>query len=214
MNKIAFLNPNSTIAMTESCAESFANNLPDGFDVDGLTNRGAPPAIQGAEDGAAAVPGVLKIISDNPYDAYVIACFDDTGLIEARKITKRPVIGIGQASFHYAALAAGGFSVLTTLPVSVPVITENIKKQGFSGICDGVYASGVPVLDLEHKADEARRIIASHITKITEKSPDTAVVLGCAGMTNIWGRLQSEFKTPLVDPVAAAARLIPAFLDR
>jgi allantoin racemase len=46
---------------------------------------------------------VLDIISNGNFDAYVIACFDDTGLAEARALTKKPVIGIGQASFHLAA---------------------------------------------------------------------------------------------------------------
>ncbi len=199
--------------MTESCAESFARHLPAGFESDGLTNTDGPPAIQGPEDGEASVPGLLKIISDGRYDAYVIACFDDTGLSEAREITDKPVIGIGQASFHYAALKAGGFNVLTTLSVSVPVIAENIEAQGFSGICGGVYASGVPVLDLEHKPDESRQIVASHITTLIKDAPEKAVILGCAGMTNIWSKLQPEFKTPLVDPVAASAKLIPSLLD-
>ena len=212
MTSIGFINPNSTVEMTESCVASFIGHLPDGYVATGITNTAAPPAIQGADDGEAAVPGVLELIANSQYDAYVIACFDDTGLSEARDITLRPVIGIGQASFHYAALRSGKFCVLTTLPASIPVIESNIDAQGFSTICHGVYASGVPVLDLEHKADTARQIVASHITQISQKSPDMAIILGCAGMTNIWSQLQSEFKTQLVDPVAAAAKLIPALL--
>ena len=212
MNRVAFINPNSTTAMTESCSKSFANRLPEDFSVEAITNFQAPTAIQGPEDGELALPGVLEIISGSDFDAYVIACFDDTGLAEARTITQKPVIGIGQASFHLAALSSGRFSVLTTLAVSIQVIAENIDAQGFGSICDSVYASGVPVLDLETAPDESRGIISSHLQKMAVENPSNAVVLGCAGMTNIWNKLQPYHKITLIDPVAAAAKLIPVLV--
>jgi allantoin racemase len=212
MTRIAFINPNATEVMTQTCHAAFATYLPDGYEAVAITNEMGPPAIQGHKDGEAAIPGLLEIIAKSDYDAYIIACFDDTGLEQARQITKSPVIGIGQASFHYAALRSGRFNVLTTLAISIPVISENIGKQGFSGICNGVYASGVPVLELEHNPDASRQIVASHIQRLTKKEPDIAVILGCAGMTNIWQKLQADFATPLVDPVAAAAKVIVPLL--
>ena len=212
MTRIAFINPNATEAMTQTCHAAFAKYLPDGYEAVAITNEMGPPAIQGHKDGEAAIPGLLEIIAKSDYDAYIIACFDDTGLEQARQITKSPVIGIGQASFHYAALRSGRFNVLTTLAVSIPVISENIGNQGFSGVCNGVYASGVPVLELEHNPDASRQIVASHIQRLTKKEPDIAVILGCAGMTNIWQKLQADFATPLVDPVAAAAKVIVPLL--
>ncbi len=210
MNRIAFINPNSTVEMTESCSRSFAAQLPSHFSVEAITNHQAPPAIQGPKDGEVALPGVLKIISESDFDAYVIACFDDTGLAEARTVTQKPVIGIGQASFHLAALSAGRFSVLTTLAASVPVIANNIEAQGFASICKGVYASGVPVLDLENMPDKACKIVSTHLQKIAVQSPNNAVILGCAGMTNIWSKLQPSHQIVLIDPVTAAAKMIPA----
>ena len=209
MTRIAFINPNSTTAMTESCSKSFATRLSTDYSVEAITNFQAPTAIQGPEDGDLAVPGLLEIISGSDFDAYVIACFDDTGLAEARAVTSKPVIGIGQASFHLAALSVGRFSVLTTLAVSVPVIRDNIEAQGFGRICDGVYASGVPVLELENMPDKSCKTVSSHLQKIANQSPTSAVILGCAGMTNIWSKLQPEHQITLIDPVAAAARLVP-----
>ena len=84
MTTIAFINPNSTEAMTDRCAASFRANLPAGFDVLAITNHDAPAAIQGPEDGEAAIPGVLDIVARTAADAHVIGCFDDTGLARAR----------------------------------------------------------------------------------------------------------------------------------
>jgi Asp/Glu/hydantoin racemase len=41
------------------------------------------------------------------------------------------------------------------------------------------------------------------------ENPRNAVVLGCAGMTNIWNKLQLDHQITLIDPVAAAAKIIP-----
>ena len=94
---------------------------------------------------------MLKAIDCNSdCDAFVIGCFDDTGLDQARERTEKLVIGIGQASFHFATLVGNSFSILTTLSVSIPVIEKNVRYQGFNKNCKEVIASGVRVLDLEH----------------------------------------------------------------
>ena len=56
MTRVAFINPNSTIAMTTSCSRSFVAQLPKDYHVEAITNHQAPTAIQGPEDGDAAVP--------------------------------------------------------------------------------------------------------------------------------------------------------------
>lgn len=213
MRLIAFINPNSTQAMTESCALSLGEAAAGAFEVRAVTNHDGPPAIQGEADGKAAVPGLLKAIEDNDdCDGFILGCFDDTGLFEARAMTTKPVIGIGQAAFHMAALRYGRFHVLTTLQASVPVIQENIARQGFSGSCAAVLASGVPVLELEHNPEWSIDVLSGHIRKIESSSPDPAIILGCAGMTNIHARLQSRHAARLVDPVISAAGLIRALL--
>ena len=52
-------------------------------------------------------------------------------------------------------------------------------------------------------------MISNDGQKIANQSPTNAVILGCAGMTNIWSKLQPEHQITLIDPVAAAARLVP-----
>jgi len=52
-------------------------------------------------------------------------CFDDTGLEAARSAARGPVIGIGEAAFHVAALIAHRFSVVTTLSRSIAPIEAN-----------------------------------------------------------------------------------------
>ena len=212
MNKtLAFINPNSTETMTTSCAKSLQSNLLETFKVRAITNRKGPPAIQGAKDGEAALDGLLDEIRRNlDCDGFVIGCFDDTGIVEARKLTTKPVIGIGQASFHLSVLSHSHFTVLTTLAASIPVIQKNIEHHGFKNFCTEILASGLPVLELERNHERSIEILSQQISIIEAKTSEQAVILGCAGMTNIIGRLQSKHKIALIDPILATARLAPA----
>ena len=186
-----------------------------GVDLIGFTNTEGPPSIQGAADGEVAVPGLLDLIKANEkLDGFIIGCFDNTGLREARRITAKPVIGIGQAAYHMACLANERFTVLTTLDVSIPVIKQNIDELGFSIWCDDVLASGVPVLDLEFQPEIAVPKVAKAIVKIKKRFPKTTIVLGCAGMTIIKSELVEELPSiQLIDPITSATRMMCAVVE-
>ena len=79
----------------------------------------------------------------------IVACFDDTGLDAARCLTAAPVVGIGEAGFHFASMLSNKFSVVTTLSRSVPAIEHNLVRYGLAHRCARVRASDVPVLELE-----------------------------------------------------------------
>lgn len=210
--RIVAINPNATCSMTDAIAAGVTRTFAGAERCVGVTNFDGPPAIQGPEDGARAVPGVLRIIRETPADGFVIACFDDTGLSEARAASPVPVIGIGQASFHMAALLRPHFAVVTTLAVSVPVIEENIEAAGFGDPCMGVHASGVPVLALERDPAGSLEIISECIAGIEQATPDCAIILGCAGMSILKQTLSSRHDALILDPIDCAGRLIPALI--
>jgi allantoin racemase len=156
------------------------------------------------------VPGLLALVEEHAgtMDAFVIACFDDTGLFEARRLTDTPVLGIGEAAFLAARTGGRRFSVVTTLSVSIPVISVNIETYGFAESCLRVRASEVPVLELEREGSAARETVASEIARaLAEDRPD-AIVLGCAGMADLAEDYERRFGLPVVDGVVAAVRLL------
>lgn len=208
--RICFINPNSTASMTDKIAAAARDVASPGTEIVALTSLSGPPAIQGAADGEAALPGLLALIAAHAgaMDAFVIACFDDTGLIEARSLTDRPVHGIGEAAFVEAMAGGRRFSVVTTLSISIPVIAGNIESYGFGASCVKVRASEVAVLDLEDEGSAARETVAVEIARaVAEDRPD-AIVLGCAGMADLAASYAERFRLPVVDGVAAAVRLL------
>jgi allantoin racemase len=204
--RLAVINPNSTASMTAKIVAAARIAAP-GAQIDGVTCFGAPPSIQGPEDGAAALPFVLDQIARAETagaDACIIACFDDTGLTEARARVAIPVVGIGEAAFHAAMMLGHRYSVVTTLSVSVPVIVANIAAYGLTSHCLAVRASEVPVLDLEREGSDARARISDEIARAIAEDGARAIVLGCAGMADLAAHLAAEHGVPVIDGVAAA----------
>ncbi|WP_375173258.1 aspartate/glutamate racemase family protein [Pseudooceanicola sp.] len=210
--KLVYINPNSTVGMTEGIVATARGALA-GIEVTGLTNTEGPAAIEGPADGDAAIPGVLARLAEaegQGADAIVIACFDDTGLAEARARARCPVLGIGQSAYVMASLLGHRFSVVTSLAVSVPVIEGNIRANGHAGACASIRASGVPVLAIDEGAPETLDRIAAEIGLARQQDGATCAVLGCAGMAPLKAALGARTDIPLIDGVAASAHLAVA----
>ena len=215
--RLLYINPNATGSMTDQVVAVARRAALPGTEVLGWTNTQGPAAIQGPADGDAAVAGVLALLPaarEAAADVIVIACFDDTGLDLVRAAAHCPVIGIGQAAFHMAALLGHRFSVVTTLAVSVPVIDANIAAYGFGPLCARVRPSGLPVLAVDEASPATLERLADEIALSAAQDGVTAVVLGCAGMAPLLQRLQPATTLKLIDGVAASARLAQALITR
>lgn len=129
--RLLVVNPNTTHSMTEKIGAAARAVAALGTEIIAVNPDSGPPSIEGYFDEAFAVPGLIaEMKKAGEVDATIIACFDDTGLDAARSLSTAPVIGIGEAAFHVASLIAGKFSVVTTLPRSVPAIEHNLVRYG------------------------------------------------------------------------------------
>ncbi|MDU8946497.1 aspartate/glutamate racemase family protein [Ovoidimarina sediminis] len=203
---ILIINPNSTASMTEAMLDAARRAAPD-MAFDAWTSHDGPPAIQGREDGVMATLPLIELLdkaADAQATGVIIGCFDDTALAEARSRVSCPVVGLGQAAYFQCALRGWRFSVVTTLPISVPVLEENIRTYGLSPYVGRVRASAIPVLELESSpAASVTRILEEVRAAETEDDID-AIVLGCAGMVTITDSLRANLALPVVDPIEAA----------
>jgi len=170
---ILVINPNTTASMTQKIGAAAQAAAAPGTTIEAVNPAFGPPSIEGYYDEVFSIPGLLAQMRAAPEaDAYVIACFDDTGLDAARCLTTAPVIGIGEAAFHLASLVAYRFSVVTALSRSISAIEHNLAKYGFGGRCARVRASDIPVLNLEIPGSDAHQRISNEIeSAIAEADP-------------------------------------------
>lgn len=211
--KITLINPNSTASMTAKCYKAACKVASGSTEIIAVNPTNSPPSLQGYLDVAHAVVPMLKKIEEYPdSDAYIIACFDDSGLAAARCLTEKPVIGIGEAAFHMASIICCRFSVVTTLRRSLPGIRDNLKSYGLIERCANIRASEIPVLDLEKKDSATLEKLYQIIeTALLEDSAE-AIVLGCAGMVDLTKMLTDKYDIPFIDGVTCAVSLAEALV--
>lgn len=212
---ILVVNPNSTTSMTDKIVEAARRVADEGVTIIGATAVGAPASIEGHVDEAMSLPGLLDQVRQaeaRGIDGVVVACFDDFGIGACREIATGPVLGICEASVKAASMLAMSFSVVTTLPRSVPIIEELIHRYGLSHMCRRVRSAEIPVLALEEPGSNARIKVRDEILRAIEEDRCEAVVLGCAGMADLTTWLSEETGIPVIDGVTVATRMVSALV--
>ncbi|MFP3543851.1 aspartate/glutamate racemase family protein [Rhizobium sp. SIMBA_035] len=213
--RILLVNPNTTASMTEKAAIAARSVAASGTEIIAATSRMGPVSIEGHYDGALALPGLLAELNDRRaegYDAAIIACFDDTGLEAARSFCDVPVLGLCESAVATAGFLAQRFTVVTTLERSRVLIDNLVRRYGM-GDRARVRASDIPVLELENEASGAIGKLRAEIERALVEDGAEAIVLGCAGMTDLARELQAHYGVPVVDGVAAAVKQAEALVS-
>ncbi|WP_428688478.1 aspartate/glutamate racemase family protein [Roseibium sp.] len=213
--EILIVNPNSTESMTRKIVATAERVASTGVVISGATASGAPASIEGHFDEAMSLPGLLSCVreaEEKGVDGIVVACFDDPGIGACRETATGPVLGICEAAVKAASMLATSFSVVTTLPRSVPVIERLIHGYGLSHQCRRVRSAEIPVLALEEPGSNARARILAEVQRAIDEDHCEAVVLGCAGMADLTEWLSEETGVPVIDGVSVATRMIEALV--
>ena len=205
--RIVVLNPNSTETVTEGIDAALdALRLDGGPSIDCATLAEGPPGIEtDAHVQAVAAPIARFVASrEDGAGAFVIACFSDPGLDEARRATRRPVLGMAACGVLTATALGSRFGVISILEQAIPRHLRYYDTLGVRSRLAGDRAVGIGVTDL---ADESRTLDRMAATGRALRDEDGAdvLVLGCAGMARYRERLEDSLGIPVVDPVLAAA---------
>ena len=151
---------------------------------------------------------VKEIESNNTSDAFIIACYEDVGIDVIRKITSKPVIGIGEAAFYTASIIANKFSIITNLSVSHEALKNNLIKYDLNHKCVSLKSIEVPILDMETMSKSNIRKLESEINRtIVEDNPE-ALIITSPGILNLTKIFSDRFNIPIIEGVTAAATLL------
>lgn len=208
MSTIVVVNPNSNRAITAEIDGALADlRRADGPAVRCLTLPQGPLAIETDDHVAMVAEPLAQLVRDLTHeaDAFVIACFSDPGLAEARGVTSKPVLGIARAGLLTALALTPPIGVLSLGPGSV---RRHQVLYDALGIRSGV-AADLPVgLAMAQLADSDRAW-----PRLRETARDLVargartLVPGCTGMGRYRGALAEEVGVPVVDPTVAAVAM-------
>lgn len=211
--RILLVNPNTTASMTEKMGRTATAFAAPGTEVVAVNPVDGPASIEGPYDEALCLPGLLNTVRQGVIDgadSVVVACFDDTGIDACRALVPVPVVGICHAAMQVAVQIADSFSIVTTLPRSVPVLEGLALRYGMERRCRRVRAADVPVLALEEPGGAAAETVRAEVAAAVREDGAEAILLGCAGMTDLAAALAKQFGVPVIDGVAAGVKLAEA----
>ena len=152
-----------------------------------------------------------EVETNNSSDAFIVISFEDIGVDTIRKITSKPIIGLGEASFYTANIIANKFSVITNLSHSHEALKNNLIKYDMDHKCVSIKSIEVPVLDMDTMSKSNLIKLDNEIQRtITEDGPE-AIIITSPGIYNLSKNLSKKFNIPIIEGVTAATALIENF---
>ncbi len=133
--------------------------------------------------------------------------------LAAREIARGPVLGIAEAAMRAATMVATGFSIVTTLPRTKIIARHLVAGYGMVAHCRNIRAVDIPVLTLEENDERVADLILAECRRAVSEDECGAIVLGCAGMTDLAARISTALQVPVIDGVTAAVKFLEALLS-
>jgi allantoin racemase len=204
--RIAIVNPNTTRSMTDAVIRSAAKSARPGTELIAVTAARGVPSIESHVDEVWGALSVLREVErcealDQPPDAYVIACFGDTGVPAAREAASGPVVGMTESALMTATLLAHRF-VIITMPSRTQAQSDAVVRSlGLGHRCE-VRSVDQPVAEIENGSVH---LLSTFVAagRLAVADDAEAIVLGCAGLADLVEPLQNALGIPVVEGVAA-----------
>lgn len=210
--KILIINPNSSAEMTktiDSVAKKYAST---GTEITTVNPPDGPSFMSNAYHSAVQTPKVLDILERNKgsYDYFILACGLDPGLDACRVVVKN-IIGMGEVAIMTACAVAKRFSVLSSTPETAAAVPDMLRSLGIDpSRCASVRPVGTSD-EVVKKRFEMFEVYCQAGQKCIEEDGAGALILTCAGMSDLKERLEQRLKVPVIVGVVSAIGIAEQF---
>lgn len=213
--KILTINPNASENFNELLRNKTSIYALPSTNVKVVSPKSAPKVIEGIYDEALSIKSTIETFIDleKDFDAFIIACFSDhLATYAIREITRKPVLGIAEASIYLACMLGEKFSIITTNDRWGPLLKEAVRKYGVETKCASIRTVGISISDLEERDNNnVKKAIENEATIALRKDGAEVICLGCAGMSGFDKELQNKLGIPVLDGFVCAIKLLEIF---
>lgn len=159
---------------------------------------------------AIVTPDIVRLVYAfrQRYDAFVIGCFYDVALREAREVSAGAVVlAPCQSSLVYATHLGNSFSVLVGRRKWIPKMQENIRSYGCAEKLASMRALELGVLDFQRDPEATARRMLEEGKKAVEEDGAELLVLGCTIEFGFYREMQERLGVPVIDAVLSPFKL-------
>ncbi len=205
---ILVINPNSNTAVTsglDAALDGF--RLAGGPPIECVTLAEGPFGIESQADSDRVVAPLLDLVERRADAvAVVIACYSDPGLDACRGVTRAPVYGMQESGVLTAMARADLFGVAAISAASVVRHRRYMRRMGVLDRLAGERALDMSVADTA-AGGEATFARLHEVGAALVDDGAGAILLGCAGLAWLRGRLEDALGVPVIDPTQAATAM-------
>jgi allantoin racemase len=214
--KIMVINPNSSVDMTDHIRKTLEGiKRPETELTVTCPNRG-PVAIESAYDEILATfycMDLVKKANVENYDAVIIACFADPGLVAMKEISDILVVGIQEASLHVASMLGNKFTILTPMKKRIPSKYNDVWRNKLPYNLASVRELGMTVTETDKKPEDVQKRIMEVAKQAVEEDGAEVIILGCAGMVGYAKKAAKELNIVVIDPTSLALKYTEAMIE-
>jgi len=214
--KIKIINPNTSEEMTDLLRNYAEPLIKNNIELQFSNPDFGPESIECYADEYLAIPGVIEEIIKGErenFDAYVIACFGDPGLLAAREIVEKPVVGIAEAAMYAARMVAPTFSIIDVLERSKYLTQGVIKSYGMEKYCVSIRTTELGVHGGKNEATSEYLEIVKQCRIALEQDKCESIVLGCAGFIEYAEPLSALLNVPVIEGVMPAIKFAASLVE-
>ena len=211
---ILIINPNTSQSMTEAiCRSAEAYKLPD-TKITCVHAAEGPEVIETYLEDHISALEVLKIIAAEKenFDAFIIAASPVPGLVGARELTTKPILGIGQSPLLIAPLLGRKFSILGHWQGDKPRSEEKVAKYHLSKLMASVVVMGESPLGIH--ADRQGKL--EHLVEIGRQAIEDGaevLILTGAAFAGMQHELSQILGVPVLEGISCAVKLAEILID-
>ncbi|MFC1977814.1 aspartate/glutamate racemase family protein [Chloroflexota bacterium] len=210
--KTLIINPNTSLAMTETIDSTAKKYAYPGTEITTVSPSDGPSFICNAYDSAIQTPKVIDVLEKNKdsYDYFILACGHDPGL-DACRVVVNNIIGMGEAAIMTACSVARRFSILSTTAESARAVPDRLRSLG---IDPSRFASARAVGTSDEIVKQRHEMFDVYCQvgqQCIEEDGAGALILSCAGMSDIRERLEQHLKVPVIAGVISALKITEQF---
>ncbi len=199
MTIILLVNGNTNQVLTEHMTEQARSVAAEGTIIVGVTPDFGEKFVQNRAQEIVAAHAVLNAVDAYPddYDGVLVAISMDSAVFALRERLSVPVIGMTEASCHFAHMSGQCFSAVTADLSAIDSYYERINAFGMGKNLKSIRALGLsPQRAYDSRMDVVDQLVKLIDEMIIEDGCESVVLLGAAFVG-----LQSELRRLVKIPV-------------
>ena len=212
--KLLLINPNITVAITETMAAEARRSASPGTDIFAVTAAFGTQYVENRAEAAIASHAVLDALAKHEAgcDAAIVCAFGDPGLAAAREFADIPVVGIEESAILAAWMLGRRYSIVCLTPRLRTWYIECAQEHGLAGRLASVRALDAAIADITQAGQQFRDRLIELCLHAIEHDEAEVIIFGGGPIAGLARAVRDDVPVPTLDGVSCAVRMAEALV--